>query len=191
MKTTDASRYGIITALALLMAGCSTPGLRDYRPQNGREVQLLGKAVRTITPADVRKDFSGNAATLVVWVGIIKKIEFRETERTIQVAFLLDHRRFDWLEHREDDAPYHLSEKGAGEFTAGWTVNKPTRINYLKSLSEPGDALVVYGTPYSIKNGIVRLDASHVRVLPKEKCRADTLEPSPTVEEPGDAPLAE
>jgi hypothetical protein len=142
------------------MAGGPGP----YRAGSTRERQALKVADRSVAPADVRADFHAFEDTVVAWAGIIEDIRFKETERTVQVAFRLRHCGFDWID-RGGAQPYRATETGQGTFLAGWTVGKPTRIGYLKTLAQPGDLLLVYGRPYRMVGGIVQLSAEAVRPI--------------------------
>lgn len=152
----------------LALTGCATQGPDSYTPYKTREKKAYARADRSITPSDVKTNFQANVTTEVAWVGIIKDIQFRETERTIQVAFGIDHRNFDWIRHRAGKL-YHLTNSGEGQFLAGWTVDKPARISHLKTLATPGDMIVVYGKPYKVENGVIQIVATSVRPIKKSK----------------------
>jgi len=113
----------------------------------------------------------------VAWAGVIEDVQYRETERTVQVAFRVDHRSFDWKNHG-GSRPYQLSKKGDGVFMAGWVVQKPTRISFLKTLSRPGDMIIVYGTPYRMKKGIIQLSASAIRPISEKDYSIAVAEPA-------------
>ncbi len=146
----------------MLLAGCATYEDGRYRPVTGTEKEVFARADQRITPSDVRQNFDAFKTNDVAWVGIIKDIRFKETERTIQVAFQVEHRHFDWLTH-DGAAAYHLSAEGEGEFMVGWSVRKPTSIGRLKAQAKPGYMLVAYGTPYRIIDGVIQLAATAVR----------------------------
>ena len=146
----------------VLVAGCSTVERGRYRPRSGNEKKAHGRADRSVSPADVKADFAAFANTEVAWAGIISDVQFKETERTIQVAFQVEHRDFDWKDHG-GGKPYRLSSTGEGLFLAGWTVNKPARIDYLRSRAKSGYMIVVHGKPYQTRAGVVQLSATAVR----------------------------
>ena len=171
---------GMAAGLAALLAGCSTVPDGAYRPKSFVEKQALVRATKEVSLAAVRQNFLALRNTEVAWAGVIKDVQFRETERTVQVAFSVDHRRFDWQRHRDDNKPYHLSAQGEGPFTAGWTVRKPTQISYLEGLARPGYMLIVYGTPHSMRSASVHLAATAVRVIPVDEFRIGA--PDPAVE---------
>ena len=146
----------------LSLVGCASVEQGSYRPVKGKEKQAFARADRDVSPADVRKDFQALENTEVAWAGIIKDVQFNETERTIQVAFQIEHRGFDWKNHG-GGKPFRLSAEGDGLFRAGWVVDKPTRISYLKMLAAPGDMLIVYGKPYRMKDWVIQLSATAIR----------------------------
>ncbi len=148
----------------VLVAGCSTVEQGSYRPKSGNEKKVHGRADRSVRPADVTADFKAFENTEVAWAGIITEVQFKETERTIQVAFKVEHRDFDWKDHG-GGKPYHLSATGDGLFLAGWAVNKPARIDYLRSRAKPGYMIVVHGKPYQTRAGLVQLSATAVRPI--------------------------
>ncbi|MBT8046039.1 MAG: hypothetical protein KJN67_02620, partial [Pontiella sp.] len=140
----------------MLLAGCTTFNDGLYRPVSGREKKAFARADQAISPADVRRDFDTFNTREVAWAGIIKDIRFKETERTIQVAFQVEHRHFDWLTHT-GRAGYRLSAAGDGEFMVGWSVRKPTSVGRLMAQAKPGYMLVAYGKPYRIMDGVIQL----------------------------------
>ena len=147
---------------ALLLAGCATIEKGAYHPRSGKEKQAFARANRDVTPSAVKKDFQTLKNSELAWAGVIKDVQYKETERTIQVAFEVDHRHFDWKDYGGGE-PYRLSIEGDGIFIVGWVVDKPTRISYLKSLAKPGDMLIAYGKPYRMTDGVVQLAATAVR----------------------------
>ena len=168
-------QLSLTAGLVALLAGCSSVPKGTYRPASSKEKQALATAFRAIYPNDVRADVQSFEKMQIAWVGEIKELEFREDDDAVQVAFLLDHRYFDWKEH-PGDKPYHLSATGEGSFAAGWTVPKPTSISHLKKLAKPGYMLVVYGMPSGLRGETVRLEATAVRVIPEDKCYIGALE---------------
>ena len=99
----------------LTVAGCSTFHETDYHPKSSKEKKAYVTAVRGIPLSYVQDDLERHLGVEVGWAGIIKDIQFKETERTIQVAFEVEHREFDWRDHG-GGRPYHLSAKGDGLF---------------------------------------------------------------------------
>ena len=149
----------------LAVAGCaSMEKAVDYRPKSSREKQAVFRADREVSPDDVRADFHAHERTEIAWAGVIRDIQFKETERTIQVAFDIEHRGFDWKDHG-GSVPYRLSPEGQGRFVAGWTVDKPARIDYLRSLAKPGCMILVYGKPYRMADGVIQIAATSVRPI--------------------------
>jgi hypothetical protein len=148
----------------LVLTGCTSVEEGVYIPQSSKERAAFVRASTDLQPNDIRNDFQSMRAREVAWVGVIEDIQYRETERTVQVAFRVDHRYFDWKDHGSSH-PYHLSKEGEGIFMAGWVVKKPTRISYLRTLAKPGDMLVVYGKPYGMKNNIIQLAATAIRPI--------------------------
>ena len=162
----------LIVLSVLAVAGCRTVDPGMHHPKTDKEKKAFARANLETTPEQVRKDFESLRNTEVAWAGIIRDVQYKETERTIQVAFKVEHRYFDWMDYGGAQ-PFHLSTEGEGMFVAGWPVNKPTRIGYLKALVKPGDMLIVYGKPYSVFNNIVHLAASAIRPV-KAKDYAET-----------------
>lgn len=146
----------------IAVTGCSTMKEKDYRPKSGREKKAFETASRGIPLSYVYDDFDSFRRVELAWAGIIQDVQFKEMDRTIQVAFEVDHRKFDWSSHG-GIKPFHLSEQGDGVFTAGWVVQKPARISYLKALAKPGYMILVYGKPYQVNDGIIQLKATAVR----------------------------
>jgi len=155
----------VMLCAILFLVGCATVEKGAYPPKSSKEKKAFAQASREIQPKDVRADFHAAEKSVMAWAGVIKDIQYKETERTVQVAFKVDHRNFDWKDHG-GSTPYQLSAEGDGIFLAGWTVQKPTRISYLKTLSKPGDMLIVYGTPYRMTGGsLIQLKASAIRSI--------------------------
>jgi len=154
----------LFIVMLLVITGCTTARQGVYRPKSGKEKAANDRADRGVSPADVRKDFHAFETNEVAWAGIIKDIQFKETQRSILVAFQIDHRDFDWKDHG-GSTPYILSSKGDGAFKAGWTVRKPASIAKLNTLAKPGYMILVYGKPYQMKNGVIQLSATAVRPI--------------------------
>ena len=152
----------IVVFGVVVFSGCATVEQGAYHPDSGNEKRAFAQANRDLSPADVKNDFQTLRNSKLAWAGIIKDVQYKETERTIQVAFEVEHRHFDWKDHG-GGKPYHLSVEGDGIFIVGWEVDKPTRISYLKSLAKPGDMLIAYGKPYRVTDGVVQLAATAVR----------------------------
>ncbi len=155
-------KIGWIVLGGLVLVGCASVEPGAYKPRYNKEKVAFSEADHSIAPADVRANFHILETRTVAWVGVIKEVQFKETERTIQVAFWVDHRPFDWKNHG-GRTPYQLASVGDGEFVAGWEVQKPARISKLKTLAKPGYMILVYGTPYQMKGGVIQLKASAVR----------------------------
>lgn len=149
----------------LVLAGCaSKTGFTAYKPYKDRERRAFERADFSAAFADVQTNFQRYAETEVAWAGIIRRVRFHETERTIQAAFEIEQRGFDWKKYSAGE-PYQLSAVSAGTIKAGWTVDKPSRISYLKSLAKPGCMIVVYGKPWQCAGDEIQLAASAVRPI--------------------------
>ncbi|MDZ8119788.1 hypothetical protein [Pontiella agarivorans] len=155
-----------ILLISGVLAGCASTGPRAYKPYKSREKKAFGRADRAVNFHDVKTNFQAYAETEVAWAGIIDDIQFKETERTIQVAFDIDYRDFDWKYHKRGN-PYRLSAESGGRIKAGWTVDKPARISYLKTLAKPGYMIVVYGRPWDLDDDTIQLAATAVRPIKK------------------------
>lgn len=160
-------RYLVLLGV-LLSFGCVSKQEGAYKPYKSREKKALARVDRSIEMIDVQTNFNAYVGAEVVWAGIIEEIQFKETERTIQVAFSIDHREFDWMDHG-GKAPYRLSAEGQGRFRAGWAVDKPARISNLKTLAKPGYMILIYGTPYRLEDGLVQLVATAVRPIKEDE----------------------
>ncbi|QBG47533.1 hypothetical protein EGM51_09065 [Verrucomicrobia bacterium S94] len=147
-----------------MLAGCASTGSKVYKPHSSREKKAFVRADRSVTFADVQTNFQTYLETEVAWAGVIRGIEFKETERTIQVAFDIDYHDFDWRNYG-GGKPYRLAAENGGRFKAGWTVDKPTRISYLKTLAKPGYMILVYGKPWRRDDTAVLLAATAVRLV--------------------------
>jgi hypothetical protein len=178
-------RYVVLFGL-LSLVGCASVEQGAYRPVKSKEKQAFARADRGVAPADVKKNFRALENTEVAWAGIIKDVQFNETERTFQVAFEVEHRGFDWKDHG-GGAPFRLSSEGDGLFRAGWVVDKPTRISYLKMLAGPGDMLIVYGKPYRMKDWVIQLAATAIRPVRD----SDFIVVEPVAEAEGPDPVVE
>ncbi|MDF7808504.1 hypothetical protein P4E94_13715 [Pontiellaceae bacterium B12219] len=164
----------MIKRIALLgvvfLSGCAMRRDTAYRPYKSREKKAFVQADRSIALADVQTNFNAYVTNEVVWAGVIKDVRFKETERTVQVAFEVDQRAFNWKK------PYQLSAEGEGVFRAGWVVDKPTRISVLQGRAQPGYMIVVYGKPFRVQDGIVQLAATAVRPIKTSKYKVDPPE---------------
>jgi hypothetical protein len=160
-------KFCAVVAL-LILSGCATVGERAYSPAKSREKKAFVRADRSIAPLTVQTNFDAFLDAEVAWAGIITDVQYNETERTVQVAFEVEHRGFDWINHG-GKRPFQLGAKGDGMFRTGWEVDKPTRISYLKLLAAPGDMIIVYGKPYRMKEGVVQLAATALRPIKEER----------------------
>lgn len=151
-----------------ILAGCASTETKEYKPYKNREKKAYARADRSVGFSDVRTNFQAHVETEVAWAGIIRDIQFKETERTIQVAFEVEYRDFDWMESRAG-TPYSLSAESAGSFKAGWTVEKPARISYLRTLAKPGYMIVIYGKPWRRVHDTIQLAATAVRPIKESK----------------------
>jgi hypothetical protein len=143
----------------MILSGCATQGPKNYRPHKGCEKEVFAQADRSISLAEVKTNFNAYVTNEVAWAGIIEDVQFKETERTVQVAFEVDQREFNW------ETPYRLSDEGDGRFRAGWVIDKPTRISVLKSQAKPGYMIIIYGKPFQMQNGVIQLAATAVRPI--------------------------
>ncbi len=150
--------------LCAVLTGCASVSTQSYRPYKNREKKAYARADRSIPFDEVKTNFQAYAETEVAWAGIIDDIQFKENERTIQVAFDVDHRTFDWMDHG-GGSRYRLSAESAGRIKVGWTVDKPARISYLKTLAKPGYMIIVYGKPWRQGDGAIQLAATAVRPI--------------------------
>jgi len=153
---------GLLVVLGLV--GCASTESKDYRPYKSREKKAYARADRSVSFEDVKTNFQAHVETEVAWAGIINDIQFKEMERTIQVAFDIDQRAFDWQKHG-DGKSYKLSATSGGNLTAGWTVDKPARISYLQTLAKPGYMIVIYGKPWKRIGDRIQLAATAVRPI--------------------------
>ena len=168
--------YRYLVFLSVLLSfGCASVKESAYKPYKTREKKAFSRADRAVEIIDVQTNFQAYVGTEVAWAGIIEDIQFKETERTIQVAFSVEHREFDWVDHG-GGVPYQLSAEGQGGFKAGWVVDKPARISYLKALAKPGYMIVIYGKPYRMENGVVQLAATAVRPIKAGEFRVEVPE---------------
>lgn len=154
--------WSLLVLLAL--AGCASTGSQNYKPYKSREKQAFERADRSISFTEVKTSFQSYVGTEIAWAGIIDDIQFKETERTIQVAFDIEQHGFDWKKHRGGE-PYRLSSESAGRIKAGWVVDKPARISYLKTLAKPGYMILVYGKPWKRSGDEIQLAATAVRPI--------------------------
>jgi hypothetical protein len=164
LKVCDNMKHILILGCLLLAVGCTSVDPKPYRPKGGREKAAFTRVDRLIGPKLVLEDFETHRDVEVAWAGIIEDIQYNETERTIQVAFKVGHRGFDWIDHG-GGRPYQLSGVGEGHFVAGWVVPKPASINYLKALAGAGDMIVIYGKPYQVKDDVIQLAATALRIV--------------------------
>lgn len=157
--------YKSLSLLVLLaLAGCASVGSNEYKPYKSREKQAYARADRSVTFQHVTTNFNACIEAEVAWAGIIDDIQFKETERTIQVAFDIDHREFDWMDHG-GGRPYKLGAENKGRIKVGWTVDKPARISNLKTRAKPGYMIMVYGKPWRREGHEIQLAATAVRPI--------------------------
>ncbi len=159
---------------AFLLCGC--PGSREYRPLPKWEAKFFAQARKDIFPQDVRKNPEQFKSTLVVWTGIIKKIEPTQYNSTPFIKFTVEHHYFDWI---EDDGiqreKYFVSPRGEGYFTAIW-LDSPEYALFFKQF-EVGDFLIAYGYPSVIINEVVGLDPTqNLRAIKPRWYRTDILD---------------
>jgi hypothetical protein len=151
----------------IFLSGCAMQRNTAYRPYKSREKKAFSQADRSIGLMEVQTNFNAYVTNEVVWAGIIEDVQFKETERTVQVAFEVDQRDFNW------EKPYQLSAEGEGRFRAGWVIDKPTRISVLQSRAQPGYMIIIYGKPFKMQNGVVQLAATAVRPIKTSKFSVD------------------
>lgn len=166
----------LLTVLSIaLVTGCASTGTKPYQPTSPTEKEAFSIADKTISMEDVRANFNAyKRDSEIAWAGIIKKVQFAEKERSVQVGFVIEHHDFDWTKH-SSGPEFQLSKESSGTFLAGWVVQKPTRISYLKQLAKPGDMIIVYGKPHRIKGSTIHIIASAIHPIPaKEFTLIDT-----------------
>ena len=139
-----------LLGLVILTAGCPglVPGSRQYQPLPKFEAGYFSTARRDVFPNDARKHPDQYTNTLVVWTGVITKMETVTNDAATHfVVFTVEHHYFDWVEdfgvQREH---FFLSPRSEGVFQVGWIDQSPDDQRFLKQFSV-GDMLVAYGYP--------------------------------------------
>jgi len=162
----------VVLAVCLL-SGCT---LR-YKASSPWEDSVLRKSVFNVYPLDVVREPTKFNGTLVAWAGIIETATFHESSGTPMVEFRIQHHFFDWAMDGTT-RKYWLSPKGEGVICATWPLKPEWSIVQLRQLIQPGDMVVVYGYPKSIReDGAIDFgQAEYVRHIPKDWFRTDVLE---------------
>jgi hypothetical protein len=153
----------LIAVLTFLLCGC--PGTGVYQPLPKWEAKFFAQARRDVFPQDVRQNPERFKNTLVVWTGIIKKIEYVQHSSTPFVQFTVEHHYFSWIGHSTIlGEKYLVSPRGEGYFTSIWP-NSSEDAPFLKQFAV-GDFLIAYGFPSVINNKMVGLDPTqHLRAI--------------------------
>jgi len=173
------------TILFLLIAvslfpvwGCPgiVPGSRQYRPLPKWEARFYAQARQDVFPQDVRQNPERFKNTLIVWTGIIKRIERVQHNSSPFVRFIVEHHYFDWIEdfgaQRER---FFVSPRGEGYFTAIWPDSEED-FPFLEQFSV-GDFLIAYGYPSVIYNETVGLEPTqNLRAIKPRWYRTDVLD---------------
>ncbi len=169
-------KYAVLLGFFVL-TGCASK-VGEYAPKSKVEGAAFASADLSITPEAVRKNFEEYRGTNVAWAGIIREVDYKETERTIQVAFLVDQHDFDWKLHKGDQ-PFKLESERGGPFAAGWEVKKPTRASLLRKQAGPGDMLIAYGQPVKVRAGVIQLKTDQIRAVKIDEVQFTDPETAP------------
>ena len=168
-----------VVASAVLLGGCPgvVPGSREYQPLPQWEARFFADARRDIFPNDVRHGGSQFAQTLVVWTGIITKIEYLQDDSSRVARITAEHHYFDWIEdfgiQREH---FFLSPRGEGNFAVAWRADTGANRKFLEKFAV-GDLLVAYGCPSTVRGEIVALyPTENIRAVKREWYRTDILD---------------
>jgi hypothetical protein len=128
---------------------------------------------------DLSVDFSDSRGhnTLVVWTGVITKIEFLSDVSPRSARFTAEHHYFDWIDdisiQRER---FFLSPRGEGAFAVQWIAETPDDQKFVDQFAV-GDMLIAYGYPRVIQNNYVGLNPSlNLRAIKPRWYRTDILD---------------
>jgi hypothetical protein len=152
-----------------LSAGC----VRPYRCTSDLEQDAFNRATRNIYPEDVRVTPGGYLDRfMVAWPGIVVESTHNVRGDEVEVELLIQHHHFDWLEDfKLGDNVFVLSPRGEGEFRTVWYMRMDWGLDEVKRWTKPGNMAVVYGTPKSIENGVIDVEAYCVRLIPRRLVR--------------------
>jgi len=150
----------LLAGITILTSGCLgiVPGSRQYQPLPKWEAKFAAEARYDVFPNDVRQDPNSFTNTLVVWTGIITKIEPVTNSSPQLIQFTADHHYFDWI---EDFGPqrshFFLSPRGEGAFAVRWIAESPNDQKFIAQFAV-GDMLVAYGYPTVIRTNYIGLN---------------------------------
>jgi hypothetical protein len=155
----------LLVVLCLVGLGCPPVYYtKEYQPISEWEQREFNKADRKIYPDDVRQNIVVYESKTVAWAGLIQETHVIQTDEGPDVVYLLEHHYFDWL---EDYGPQRerlfLSPRGEGVFKTTWGLKKDTTAAELDDFTNPDHMLIVYGTPLSIEQDVIVLNASYIR----------------------------
>jgi len=181
IKYRTASILIIFIIISALLSGCfcAPPimGSRLYRPISDWEQREYDKANRYIYPDDVRSDIAKYQSTTIAWAGIIKDTEVTQTPEGPDIYYVLEHHYYDWIEDINPRQQWvWLSPRGEGTFITKWSVKKDTTQSEIDGMTKLGDLQIVYGTPQEVKDGVIAIEASYIRVIPQRYYTTDKLD---------------
>ncbi len=164
--------WSLVLTLAVLgLAGAGCGLVRPYRCTSDLEQGAFNRAARNIYPDDVRTTPDGYIDRVVVaWVGLITESHYSEREEDFEVAMVIEHHHFDWLEDfKLGENIYILSPRGEGRFRVVWHMRKDFGLDEVKRWCARGNMAVVYGTPASVDWGLIEIEAYCVRLVMRRR----------------------
>lgn len=164
--------------LLFILSGClqnsnSTiwfPSSAPYKPIVPGEDEALKNADKSILPFDVKRDSQSYGNKLVVWTGIVEKMDIYTKDNETIVDTYLQHRYYDFIEDFSiQQEKMFVSPFGEGEFILREKFDKKIPIEELKS-ELPKDVfkecfLIIYGKVGKIEKGIPLLEYENFRIV--------------------------
>lgn len=175
------ARVGWIVVLGVLSSGCPGASSRPYEPASEVEASLVETASREFRVRDV----GPVPAELVVWAGIVRALDARDTDSGRPVIELdVEQRHFDWVEDSGlQPERFFLSPLGDGTFHSRWQLPRVVSAKDVRENMLPRDMVVVYGKPRLSDDGAVEMATTeYIRLIPAAQWRDDVLSYGPGVE---------
>ncbi len=166
----------VVALVSGSMVGCPAGGSRSYEPASEVEAELMKTASREARLGDVSE---AQSPKLVVWAGIIRNVEARDTDSGRPVLTLeVEQRHFDWIaDYGMQPERYFLSALGDGHFRASWQIPRTMSAAEVREHVHPKDMAVVYGLPQRADDGTVEMARTdYMRPIPMAEWRDDVFE---------------
>ena len=174
MESSSKHWIGVLLFCFAVGALCACAGcVRPYRCGSDLEQDAYNRSVRNVYPEDIRVTPDGYIDRfMVAWAGIIVKSTHEVRGDEVEVELTIQHHHFDWLEDfKLGENLFILSPRGEGQFHTVWYMRMDWGLDEVKRWTEPGNMAVAYGTPKSVENGVIELEAYCVRLILRRRVR--------------------